>query len=143
MLVALFSKDGPLPFSGQDAVNGGPAGFGGTSANFIVNGVAAVPYLKRIMPHGFGDIGFIKIDTEGYDSHLLRLLQPLLDDPTLATKRPTIRIEWFGQFRRGPGDQCTDGSRQVSLWPCDLPWPCMTLRFAPDLTRQTLTLSQL
>mmetsp|Transcript_27418 Transcript_27418/g.74395 ORF Transcript_27418/g.74395 Transcript_27418/m.74395 type:complete len:342 (+) Transcript_27418:992-2017(+) len=111
--VAMFSKDGPLPFSGQDAVNGGPAGFGGASANFNVNGVAAMPYLKRIMPHGFGDIGFIKIDTEGYDSHLLRLLQPLLDDPTLATKRPTIRIEWFGQFKRGPANQCTDGSRQL------------------------------
>ena len=61
--VALFSEDGPLPFSGQDGVNGGP-NLGGQETSFKVTGAAAMPYLRRIMPNGFGDIGFIKVRGE-------------------------------------------------------------------------------
>ena len=77
--------------------------------------------MRRVKPNGFGGVGFIKMDCEGYDAHLLKLLQPLLDDPALATRRPTIKIEWFGQFKHGPPNQCRECTHCRGR-PVDRPW---------------------
>ena len=55
-------------------------------------------------------ISFIKIDTEGYDRHILRTLPPLLDS---IGKRPPMLIEWFRVFSnqvKGAEGNCTAGS---------------------------------
>ena len=58
-------------------------------------------------------VSFIKIDTEGYDRHILRTLPPLLDS---IGRRPPMLIEWFRVFwnqEKGAEGSCTEGSADL------------------------------
>jgi len=57
----------------------------------------------------FKGVSFIKIDTEGYDKTLLRVLKPLL-----AIHRPKIWAEWFDPYwKKGGPNSISAGSRDL------------------------------
>ena len=67
-----------------------------TSPPYMVNMVNLYPYLQatyKDSPHVLNNVGFIKIDTEGYDFKVLRSLSPLL----IAKPIPTI-LEWWPEI---------------------------------------------
>lgn len=59
-------------------------------SKLVVNSVDTNDFLFKKYGNDLRKIKFIKVDTEGYDAHILKNLKPLID-----MTRPIIQIEWF------------------------------------------------
>jgi FkbM family methyltransferase len=104
---------GELKFEYGGMCNGGVAGFGitrgggggGGQTTVTLHVVALAPFLAEHYPPSIiPQIGFIKMDTEGYDAVILKSLAPLIKQICTASKCPIIQVEWFDAFRDDPND---------------------------------------
>jgi FkbM family methyltransferase len=100
-------------FYGGDFCNGGQwgewkAGDPGEKPVSVAN-VNLHRFLVAHHPTLIPRIGFIKIDSEGYDARILSTLAPLL-----AAASPLVEVEWFALFHDAARpDECTAGSREL------------------------------
>jgi len=107
--LAAFERDTTLKFSG----GGGNFGLGSGQGSISVRAVEPVRFLREKYGEGLlRNISFIKIDTEGYDSTLLKVFGPWLRSLPLASK-PLIQVEWFDQFRQCQGQTVSEGSGKL------------------------------
>jgi len=109
---ALTDRDGPVKFQATN-VNGGIDGAwaaGSSSPTFNVEGRDVVNFFRTTYPDDYKKIGFIKIDAEGYDMELLKLMKPLLDE---MSPKPIIKVEWFHPFSKGGGAGCSSLSSKL------------------------------
>jgi FkbM family methyltransferase len=109
--VGVADKDGTIAFEYGGLCNGGVAGHGAGGGRHALPVVQLMPFLvKRYGESIIGNVSFIKIDVEGYDMHLLRLLTPMIAKIG-ERKCPMVQIEWFEFFRNAPG-----GAKNVALF---------------------------
>lgn len=106
--VALTDKEGMVSFD-ANPFNGGIKFMDGQTESYKLPGVNAIEYMReKYTKQEIDNIGMIKIDVEGYDMHLLKILQPLLDS---MPKKPIIKVEWFKRFIVGDSNSCSHYSR--------------------------------
>ena len=104
--VGVSDAKGELKFEYGGMCNGGVAGFGtGGGTTVTLHVVELEPFLAEHYPPSIiPQIGFIKMDTEGYDAVILKSLAPLIKQICTASKCPIIQVEWFDAFRDDPND---------------------------------------
>ena len=101
---------GELEFSYGGMCNGGVKGFGSGGSDqttVTLHVVALKSFLAaHYPPKLLSEIGFIKMDTEGYDAVIVKALAPFITEicDSRAAGCPIIQVEWFNPFREDPND---------------------------------------
>lgn len=102
-------KPGTLTFQyGHNFCNGGVSGDGlgdGKGQKITFHTVNLLSFLGEHYPASMvKEIGFIKMDAEGFDSTILASIIPLIEK-ICETKCPIVQVEWFNLYREKENDR--------------------------------------